>query len=284
MAAELLLFSGSAVIGRWFTPIVWTGYILFVDSLVYRLKGTSLIATYRAELLIMAVISIAGWWLFEFYNSPRFWRSGPEIWWHYHDLEPNPFLRRAGYDWAFATIFPALFETAELLELTLFERGLTWRRLRIGRSVAWFLIGVGALAAVLPLVVISGWLVPLVWLAYIFMLDPLNYLRTWPSITGDLSRGDYRRLACLLLSGLMCGVLWEFWNYWAISKWSYTVPYLGSVKLFEMPVLGFLGFPPFAVECWAMYVFCRSLLGRAGDVFEPDDARAGLWVLGCRAG
>ena len=27
-----------------------------------------------------------------------------------------------------------------------------------------------------------------------------------------------------------------------------------------MPVVGFLGFPPFAVECWAMYVFCRSLL------------------------
>jgi hypothetical protein len=27
-----------------------------------------------------------------------------------------------------------------------------------------------------------------------------------------------------------------------------------------MPVLGFLGFPPFAVECWVMYIFLRSLL------------------------
>jgi hypothetical protein len=27
-----------------------------------------------------------------------------------------------------------------------------------------------------------------------------------------------------------------------------------------MPVLGFLGFPPFAVECWAIYIFVRSLL------------------------
>jgi hypothetical protein len=27
-----------------------------------------------------------------------------------------------------------------------------------------------------------------------------------------------------------------------------------------MPVLGFLGFPPFAVECWAIYIFVRWLL------------------------
>ena len=69
-------------------------------------------------------------------------------------------------------------------------------------------------------------------------------------------------------AGGACGLLWEFWNYWAATKWTYTVPYLGGVKLFEMPVLGFLGFPPFAVECWAMYVFCRSLLTprpRAGE-------------------
>jgi hypothetical protein len=59
---------------------------------------------------------------------------------------------------------------------------------------------------------------------------------------------------------LVCGVLWEFWNYWAIAKWTYTVPFFGNIKLFEMPVLGFLGFPPFAVECWAMYVFIRSFL------------------------
>ena len=73
-------------------------------------------------------------------------------------------------------------------------------------------------------------------------------------------RGSFNRVASLLASGFVCGILWEFWNYWAISKWTYTVPYLGNVKIFEMPVLGYLGFPPFAVECWAIYIFCRSLL------------------------
>jgi hypothetical protein len=138
------------------------------------------------------------------------------------------------------------------------------------------LIGVGAVAALIPLLIISAWLVPLVWLAYIVMLDPINHLRGWPSITSDLAKGNFRRLASLLVAGLICGVLWEFWNYWAISKWTYTVPYLGNVKLFEMPILGFLGFPPFAIECWAMYIFCRSLLG-PGDAWAVcDEAPDGL--------
>ncbi len=38
----------------------------------------------------------------------------------------------------------------------------------------------------------------------------------------------------------------------------YSVPYLGGVKLFEMPVLGYLGFPPFALECYAMYHWLRG--------------------------
>jgi hypothetical protein len=282
IAAEILLFGGNQVIGRWFTAIVWTGYILFVDSMVYRLKGSSLVASGRVELVIIAVISIACWWLFEFYNSPRFWQSGPDIWWHYHDLEPNPYVRRAGYDWAFATIFPALFETAELIDAVLFKSRRPGRAITLSRPVLWLLIGAGTVSALVPLLVVSAYLVPLVWLAYILLLDPVNYLRGWPSITGDLAKGNFRRLASLLLAGLICGVLWEFWNYWAISKWTYTVPYLGSVKLFEMPVLGFLGFPPFAIECWAMYIFCRSLLGsRSGSsdrVALEDDAFETFWI------
>jgi hypothetical protein len=41
------------------------------------------------------------------------------------------------------------------------------------------------------------------------------------------------------------------------------VPYLGDVKLFEMPVLGYLGFPPFALECYAVYHWLRGALGPA---------------------
>lgn len=260
VAAEALLFAGNRPVGEWFTPIVWTGFLLFVDALAFRAEGRSLFVAERLELLVICVVSVACWWLFEFYNAPRFWSSDLELWWHYHNLEPNPYLRRAGYDWAFATIFPAMFLTAELLAATAFRRLRDGVKIRLPRPALFALIAAGAASAAVPLVFVSQWLVPLVWLSFIFLLDPLNALRGWPSITGDLARGDWRRLAALLASGGVCGLLWEFWNYWAATKWTYTVPYLGNLKLFEMPVLGYLGFPPFAVECWAMYVFSRSLL------------------------
>src|SRR2546425_13153892 len=99
LIAEFLLFGGNQFVGHWFTPIVWTGYILFIDALVYKLKGRSPLMSGRLEFLVVAIVSIACWWLFEFYNAPRFWNSNLELWWHYHNLEANLFLRRAGYDW-----------------------------------------------------------------------------------------------------------------------------------------------------------------------------------------
>jgi hypothetical protein len=272
LGAEALLFAGNQVVGHWFTPIVWTGYILFIDALVYKFKGRSPLMSDRFEFLIVAIISIAGWWLFEFYNAPRFWNSNLELWWHYHNLEPNLFLRRAGYDWAFATIFPAMFETAELFTGTLFKARPALPTIRFPKPLLIVLSLIGAIGVIVPLVSPSEWFAPVVWLSSILFLDPINAMRESPSITGDLARGDWRRLWSLLAGGFLCGLLWEFWNYWALSKWTYTVPYFGSIKIFEMPVLGYLGFPPFAVECWVMYIFLRSLLKPAvrtadGEIF-----------------
>jgi len=268
LGAEALLLSGNRVIAEWFAPIVWTGYVLSMDALVARLTGRSYLTTARGELVLVALCSIAGWWLFEWYNAPRFWRGGDDatgLWWQYHNLEPNLFLRRVGYDWAFATIFPALFLTAAALRATVFARC----RVRPWRPPRWLLttaVVTGVLAVAAPLIVVSRWLVPLVWLGWLLLLEPLNDRRGLPSWLGDLARGDGSRLCALLASGAVCGVLWEFWNYWAATKWTYTVPYLGDVKVFEMPVLGYLGFPPFALECYAMYHAVRGALAADGDL------------------
>jgi hypothetical protein len=101
LGAEGLLFGGNQLVGHWFTPIVWTGYILFADALVVKLKGRSLVMGDRLEFVIVVLVSIGGWWLFEFYNAPRFWKSDLELWWQDHNVESNTLLRRAGYDLAF---------------------------------------------------------------------------------------------------------------------------------------------------------------------------------------
>ena len=153
-----------------------------------------------------------------------------------------------------------MFETAELFAFTVFQRQTSRATLKFSKAVLIMMTFAGLAGAIVPLVFPSEWLAPVVWLSFILLLDPVNALRGQPSISNDLAHGDWRRLWALLASGLVCGVLWEFWNYWALTKWTYTVPFFGNVKIFEMPVLGFLGFPPFAVECWVMYIFLRSLL------------------------
>jgi hypothetical protein len=265
LGAEVALVSGQPTIARWFTPIVWTGYILAVDGLVAARTGRSYLTTNRVELVLVALASIAGWWLFEWYNAPRFWRGGQDavgLWWQYHGLEPDPWLRRVGYDWAFATIFPAMFLTAAALRATLLA-GARVRPWRPSPALLRAAVVLGAVAVALPLLVVNRWLVPLVWLGWIFLLEPLNYRAGRPSWLRDLETGDASRALALLAAGAACGVLWEFWNYWATARWTYTVPYLGHVKVFEMPVLGYLGFPPFALECWAMYHWVRGRV--AGD-------------------
>ncbi|MBI4587203.1 MAG: hypothetical protein HY725_00050 [Candidatus Rokubacteria bacterium] len=275
-AAEVLLVAGHRRVGEWFTPIVWTGYILFVDGLVHARTGQSYLTTRRRELPGVVAASIGGWWLFELYNAPRFWRGGADLqglWWQYHNLEPNFFLRLVGYSWAFATIFPALFLTGEWLKATILA-GLSGRRsVRLPGWARAVSICVGGVAVVLPLVVVSQWLVTLVWVGFVLLLEPINYRRNAPSWLRETEAGDYRTLAALLGSGLICGLLWEFWNYWALTKWTYTVPYGGSLKLFEMPVLGYLGFPPFALEAFAMYTFLRSLVAPTDSHPNPLPGR-----------
>src|SRR5258708_18710244 len=109
LGAEGLLFGGNQFVGHWFTPIIWTGYILFADALVFKLRGRSLVTGDRLEFVIIVVVSIGGWWLWELYNAPRFWKSDLELWWHYHNLDPNLFLRSLGYCCAFTPTFPFLF-------------------------------------------------------------------------------------------------------------------------------------------------------------------------------
>ena len=105
---------------------------------------------------------------------------------------------------------------------------------------------------------VARYLAAPIWLGFILLLDPIN-----ARLGGDTLAADRNRMMNLLLSGLLCGVLWEFWNYWSGAKWHYTVPIMEHLKVFEMPLPGYLGFPPFALECFTMFTFARLMFHRA---------------------
>jgi hypothetical protein len=111
---------------------------------------------------------------------------------------------------------------------------------------------------------VARYLAAPVWLGFIFLLDPINRRLGEESLLNDFSVGCSDRLKNLVLSGFLCGILWEFWNYWSRAKWHYTVPIMEETKIFEMPLPGYFGFPAFALECFTMYAFVRALSGRRG--------------------
>jgi len=246
---------------HWHTPIAWTGYILLADAFVWKRRGNSWLRDNPAELLFVACASVPLWVVFELYNKYSIHN------WYYLGLPEARLVRDFGYVWSFATITPAIFETAEVVASIRHRRRsdeLTHpplpQRLRPGN---WIAVAIGAVMVSVPLFVHSTYLAAPIWLGFILLLDPLNARAGSESIVQDLRESRPGRLINLMLSGLICGIVWEFWNYWSGTKWIYNVPILPEIKIFEMPILGFGGFPPFAVECFVMYVVGRRLFWRA---------------------
>jgi len=258
----------------WNTPIAWIGFILFADGIVYRARGDSWIRSAPGEFALLALVSIPLWVIFEGFNLII-------DNWYYTGLPENFLLRQFGYGWSFATITPALFEGAELIAVARRTDGPVglMGRDRSARSAALpskptglsalsvLSVLSGALMLASPFLVppaVARYLAAPVWLGFVFLLDPINARLGAESLGADVRAGRSDRLVNLALSGLLCGVLWEFWNYWARAKWHYSVPIMERWKIFEMPLPGYFGFPPFAFECFTMYVFVRRLVTRDG--------------------
>jgi hypothetical protein len=253
--AELMLFRGIDPVATYFTPIAWSAYILIADAAVLALTNRSRLHDAPITLARMALLSIPLWLIFEAYNL-RLQN------WTYVGVPLGWLAALAGYGWAFATITPAIFETADLVQALL--PAVPTEPWKISRTAENALMACGAAFLIVPLVVprhFAAYLFVLVWLGFILLLDPLNRRLRLPSFLGDLSDGFARRFYGFLGSGWICGWLWEFWNNWAHAKWHYTFPMFQQTKVFEMPAPGYLGFIPFALECFAMYVTAAWLAG-----------------------
>jgi hypothetical protein len=263
LVSEFSVFKKVDPFYSWFYCFAWWSYILIIDAVIYRLKGNSLIVNRTREFLFLIPWSIFLWLIFEAANLSL--KN-----WYYINLPHSTVERWLGYAIAYGTVLPGMFETAELLEsLGLFKNSRIKKTVisHEGHSV---LILLGALCLASS-VLVPEYFFPLIWVAFIFLLDPLNYRFGGKSLLKDLEEGIPRKIYLLLVAGLICGVLWEFWNFWALSKWVYTVPFFEKAKGFEMPFLGFLGFAPFAVQAYVMYNFIA--LFRSGKGWEESTSR-----------
>lgn len=229
-----------------FFPL-WLGYALAVDGLVLRRRGDSLLVRHgvRGYAMLFA-ISVVAWWVFEAVNA----RTGN---WAYVGADQvGPVAYALLSSLSFSTVIPAVCGTAELVRsFGWVERLGRGPRIAPTRGVLLAFTGIGAAMLVLVLAW-PTWFYPLVWGAGYLLLEPLNAVLGRPLLLDWLRRGDWRPVVSLGLGALITGFFWEFWNFFSFPKWTYHTPGVEFAHLFEMPALGYLGYPPFALELFAL--------------------------------
>jgi hypothetical protein len=140
------------------------------------------------------------------------------------------------------------------------------------------LLSAAGLALFFLSLAVPRFLFPFVWIGLFLALDPLNALLGHHSLTAQVREGRWDTVLVLFAAGLTCGWFWELWNVFSMPKWVYDVPFVGSPKLFEMPILGYGGYLPFALEVFAAWsLLDGTLLARdRGWVrfTRPYDGRA----------
>jgi hypothetical protein len=253
VAGSALLVGGTAgmLAGRepfatWYYPFAWYGTLLLLEGMLALRTGRPRLVREPRHLVSLLGWSALAWLFFELLNLRL--RN-----WYYVFVPGDPAARWAGILLSFATVFPAIFLVASLLDSCGVARRVRTRPFRAGPATRRRMIAAGAVLLALPLAWPRAFF-PLVWVGPLLLAEAFTHARDPSrSLLGDLERGRPGRAIRLLAAGAAVGLLWELFNAGARGKWIYTVPGFEELKLFEMPVAGFLGFPPFALECFAFW-------------------------------
>jgi hypothetical protein len=237
----------------WFRPFqsftylpLWLGFILAINAFTVRLCGTCMMQRAPGQWLALFGLSAVFWWAFEWLN--RFVQN-----WHYlavADFNATTYLVYGSL--CFSTVLPAVHGIAECL-----SSSRVWtQRLRFGPSCPWLntrtiriTLSILAGCSLVLTGMVPRWTYPAIWLAPLVLIALSEPGSNPHSLTGEISRGDWRRAATWMISSLICGLFWELWNWHSLAKWIYTVPGVQRWHLFEMPLLGYAGYLPFGLEC-----------------------------------
>jgi len=253
IVATKLLLRGVEPFATWYYNFAWYPVLLAGDGVValvggagHRRRGEFLLFGRRNFLVTVLAWSAVVWLFYELFNF-RLQN------WYYVFLPVDRLSRWSGTLIAFATVLPAVFVSEGILNGLNVARDVRWPSFTVTSKV----IAGMRIAGFIMLALVLAWphyFFPLVWGATMLLVEPENYKRSRSqSLLADLERGEPGRLLRLLLGGALIGFTWELLNINARGKWIYTVPGAENLKIFEMPVPGFFGFPPFAVECFILW-------------------------------
>jgi hypothetical protein len=249
-----------------FFPL-WLGYCLTIDALVFLRKGTSLLTRSWRKYIGLFLVSAPVWWLFEALN----WRLQN---WHYDGAELfTPFEFAFWATLSFTTVIPAVFGSAEFIAsfdfIRRIRRGLTIRPDK-PTTITFFTAGLVmfALMMVWPKIFF-----PFLWISIYFLMEPVNIWMGNRNLARGLKNGDWQPVIALWIGVLMTAFFWEMWNYYSFPKWVYHVPWGDFMHIFEMPLLGYGGYLPFALELYAVYHLLAGSFGEKDTDYVQIESR-----------
>lgn len=228
-----------------FFPL-WLGYAFVVDALMAQRRGSSILTRSTTDFVGLFFASVPAWWLFEAVNewTQNWTYVGAE---HFSNLEYGVLASIA-----FSTVMPAVFGTAE------YVRSFDWvdqlddgPTLRPTRGLLWAFVAIGLVMLGL-LVAQPTYFYPFIWGWAFFLTVPLNHALGRRTLLHATAKGDWRPVVSLMVGTLACGFVWEMWNAYAYPYWTYDAPGVNFWHVFEMPLIGFIGYLPFGLELHAL--------------------------------
>ena len=117
-----------------------------------------------------------------------------------------------------------------------------------------------ACAGLMTLGIWPSYAFPLVWLAPLALMTSLQMVSGEKTIFSATPRGDWKSLA----------------------HWEYAIPFVHQYKVFEMPLLGYVGYLPFGLECLAVaqFLFPRHNIERLTTELESRSQVKNLPLTG----
>jgi len=245
VVSSFLLFLRIPFMETWFYSFGWWSFILIMDGVNFRLNRTSFLFRSAPLFVQVSFFSVSVWLMFELINISL------ENW-MYLNLPENTLERWVGYFIAFATVVPALIELSEFFQGLLPKKELSLFKVRIPSFLLNTFFVIGIIFLILP-IVFPQYFFPLVWLCFIFILEPISYKTNNPSLLRKMENNQWRIFWSWCLAGLTAGFVWEFLNFYSGTKWDYSIPYFDFIRIFQMPLFGYFGFIPFALEIFAVF-------------------------------
>jgi hypothetical protein len=229
--------------------LLWLSFILVLNGLCQRQSGSCPMLRRPLLFLLLFPLSSLFWWYFEYLN--RFVQN----WW-YTGVSYGPLQYTLYASMSFSTVLPAVVTAREWIAgHEGFRRRfhglspLSWRYPRIA-ATGMILAAAGGLTMIGRF---PDSLFPLLWISPLLILSGVRILLGKRHGFSEMVAGDWRPAVSAALAGLFCGIFWEMWNQYSLAKWVYTIPYVQRFHLFEMPILGYMGYLPFGLECIAVF-------------------------------